>query len=198
MNSVIRIGKVSSVNASAGTVRVTYPDRDDSVTAELPVFSFTDEYKMPKVGSQVLVVHLSNGTSAGVCLGHYWNGSNRSEVTGKNVFRKELAHSYGEAYFDYDEDARKLTIYADKVEIKAKDYVKVDGADAVEVNANTSFAVDSKATALVKAASSVTVDGESEFTKGIKAKNDVKCSNGSISLATHTHTGAHGETSPAH
>ena len=78
---VIRIGKVSSVNAGSGMVRVTYPDKDDSVTAELPVFSFTDEYKMPKVGSQVLVVHLSNGTSAGVCLGHYWNKSNKPLVS---------------------------------------------------------------------------------------------------------------------
>ena len=56
--SEIRIGKVSSVNYAQGMIRVTYPDRDNSVTAEIPMFSFTDEYKMPKVGSQVLVVHL--------------------------------------------------------------------------------------------------------------------------------------------
>ena len=142
MKSFIRIGKVSSVNASAGMVRVTYPDRDDSVTAELPVFSFTDEYKMPGVGSQVLVIHLSNGTSAGVCLGHYWNGSNQPPVS--SGFRKELGDSYGDAYLEYS--GGKLTIYADKVEIRGR----------------------------------VTVDGESEFTKGIKAANDVKCSGGSI------------------
>jgi len=87
-NDVIRIGKVSSVNAAAGMVRVTYPDKDDSVTAELPVFSFTGEYRMPEVGSQVLVAHLSNGTAAGICLGAYWNKSAPPPVS--SGFRKDL------------------------------------------------------------------------------------------------------------
>lgn len=123
----VRIGKVSSVNYDKGMVRVTYPDRDDSVTAEIPVFSFTDEYKMPKVGSQVLVLHLSNGAAAGVCLGHYWNSSNTSKATGKDVFRKELAQNYGDAYLQYKDG--KLTIYADQIEIKAKSAAKIDAPD---------------------------------------------------------------------
>ena len=109
MSDVIRIGKVSSV--SGCMVRVTYPDRDDSVTAELPVFSFTGEYKMPKVGSQVLVVHLSNGTSAGVVLGGYWNKSNRPSVT--SGFRKELGDSAGEAYLEYKDGT--LRIHAPRI-----------------------------------------------------------------------------------
>ena len=108
MKDVVRIGKVSSVNAPDGMVRVTYPDKDDSVTAEIPMFSFTDEYKMPKVGSQVLVVHLSNGTSAGVCLGHYWNGSNTPPVS--SGFRKELGGSYGDAYISFE--GGTVTIHA--------------------------------------------------------------------------------------
>ena len=146
MKDVIRIGKVSSVNASAGTVRVTYPDRDDSVTAELPVFSFTDEYKMPSVGSQVLVVHLSNGTSAGICLGHYWNGSNQPPVS--EGFRKELGEAYGDAYLEYADG--KLTIHAPKI--------------VLEGDVKTTADID---------------------VSGVSAKN-------------HTHTGVHGETSPAH
>ena len=110
---LIRIGKVSSVNYDQGMIRVTYPDRDDSVTAEIPMFSFTDEYKMPKVGSQVLVVHLSNGAAAGVCLGHYWNEKNVSKATGEGVFRKELAQAYGEAFIEYKDGT--VTIHADKI-----------------------------------------------------------------------------------
>lgn len=170
---LIRIGKVSSINYDQGMIRVTYPDRDDSVTAEIPVFSFTDEYKMPKVGSQVLVLHLSNGAAAGVMLGHYWNEKNVSLATGEGVFRKELAQKYGEAYFDYDGKEKKLTIYADKIEIKGKTSIKVIAPD-------------------------LTGDGETEFTKGVKVKNDVKSSDGSISLNNHTHTGVHGETSKPH
>ena len=62
----IRIGKVSFVNYTAGTVRVVYPDRSDKSTAELPVFcGFGKEYQMPDVGDLVLVVHLSNDSSMG-------------------------------------------------------------------------------------------------------------------------------------
>ena len=39
---LIRIGRVSSVNYKSGMVKVTYPDLDDSVTDDFPVFSLTD------------------------------------------------------------------------------------------------------------------------------------------------------------
>lgn len=67
----IRIGKVSFVNYTAGTVRVVYPDRSDKSTAELPVFcGFGKEYQMPDVGDLVLVVHLSNDSSMGIAMGN--------------------------------------------------------------------------------------------------------------------------------
>lgn len=131
MEKTVRIGRVSSINYASGMVRVTYPDRDDSVTAELPVLSYTDEYKMPSVGSQVLVLHLSNGAAAGVCLGHYWNNSNTPPVSGENVFRKELGQTFGEAYMEYK--GEKLTIYADNIEIKGSS-VKING---LNINSHT-------------------------------------------------------------
>ena len=97
----IRVGNVSKVDYKKGMIEATYPDLDDSVTDAFPVFSFTDEYKMPKVGDEILVLHLSNGESAGIVLGRYWNEDNEPPVYGKNVFRKELGESYGEAYIQY-------------------------------------------------------------------------------------------------
>lgn len=176
--SEIRIGKVSSVNYAQGMIRVTYPDRDNSVTAEIPMFSFTDEYKMPKVGSQVLVVHLSNGTAAGVCLGHYWNERNVSKHTGEGIFRKELAQSYGEAYLDYSDG--KLTIYAGEIEIVGK---------SVEIKADESITMT---------APLITGNGEAAFTKNVHVKEDVTGNEKAVSLTKHTHTGVHGETSKPH
>lgn len=97
----IRVGNVSKVDYKKGMIEATYPDLDDSVTDAFPVFSFTDEYKMPEVGDEILVLHLSNGESAGIVLGRYWNEDNEPPVYGKNVFRKELGESYGEAYIQY-------------------------------------------------------------------------------------------------
>lgn len=81
----IRIGKVSSIDYDNGMVQVLYTDRDGAVTKALPVLTFNDEYKMPSVGSYVLVVHLSNGTEAGYILGTYWN-----EATPRPALEKEF------------------------------------------------------------------------------------------------------------
>ena len=94
----IRIGRVSSVNSAAGTIQVLYTDRSASVTSDIPYFSFNDEYKMPKKEQMVLVLHLANGSSAGVVLGKFWNDINKPAETGENLFRKELGSKAGEAY----------------------------------------------------------------------------------------------------
>lgn len=66
MKGEIRLGKISSIDYAKGMARVVYHEKDDDVTRLIPLLSH--EYKMPPVGSQVLVVHLSNGTEAGVVL----------------------------------------------------------------------------------------------------------------------------------
>ena len=103
----IRVGNVSSIKYKKGLIEVTYPDLDDSVTDALPVFSFTGEYKMPQIGDEVLVVHLSNGETAGIVLGKFWGGDHKPPAYGKNVFRKELGDTNGEAYIQYKDS--KLT-----------------------------------------------------------------------------------------
>lgn len=106
MERLIRIGRVSKINKEKGMISVTYPDLDDSTTAEFPVFSFTDEYKMPQIGQSVLVLHLSNGQSAGIVLGRYWNETNKPPVS--SGFRKELGKEYGEAYIEYQNNTVKI------------------------------------------------------------------------------------------
>lgn len=114
---LIRIGKVSSINYSDGMIRVTYPDMDDAVTAEFPVFSFTGEYKMPAVGDDVLVLHLSNGQSAGIVMGRYWNTKNQPAVSGSGVFRKELGADAGDSYIQYSGGSLKFHDSAGTVSI---------------------------------------------------------------------------------
>ena len=71
MEDVVRVGNISAVDPDAGMARVYYPDRD-STTAPLHLFAFHSEYALPKVGDQVVVLHLSNDTSSGVILGRLW------------------------------------------------------------------------------------------------------------------------------
>lgn len=85
---IIRIGKVSSVDYEKGLVRVAYHDKDDNVTQPLPMLS--DVYCMPSVGDQIIVLHLSNGTEAGLVLGRYWNDKNMPKESGAGLFRLDL------------------------------------------------------------------------------------------------------------
>lgn len=89
----IRIGTVGTVNHQKAMVSVVYTDMNDLATAELPYFSFTGEYKMPKVGEQVLVLHLSNGESFGVVLGGFYSEEDLPKETGEGLFYKHLTDS---------------------------------------------------------------------------------------------------------
>ena len=103
-SDVIRIGRISSIDYKRGMASVTYPDRDGMVTAFLPVLSFTGEYRMPEVDSEVLVCHLSNGSANGVIVGKFWDVDNLPPVYGKGLFIKELGSVPGAAYISCEDD----------------------------------------------------------------------------------------------
>ncbi len=87
----IRVGYVSSVNPAAGTIRVAYTDSATGDTGEMPYFSYCGIYKMPQKGQMVLCLHLENGTSSGIVLGSFWNGTNTPPVNGDSAFWMDLA-----------------------------------------------------------------------------------------------------------
>ncbi len=74
---IIRVGKVSSTNPADMTVRVTFPDERELVSADLPVLchgSKSDkDYWMPDVGEQVVCLFLPNGRNMGFCLGTFFS-----------------------------------------------------------------------------------------------------------------------------
>lgn len=109
-NDIVRIGKVSDVDYERGLIRVAYIDRDNNVTAPMPMLS--DKYFMPDVGDQVIVLHLSNGTEAGLVLGRYYTEKNIPKENGKDVFFMPLDRS-GEAFVKYAEGT--VTIKGDKI-----------------------------------------------------------------------------------
>lgn len=111
MGNEIRLGKVSAIDYPAGMARVVYHEKDDSVTRLIPFLS--DEYRMPEIGDQVLVIHLSNGQEAGVILGRPWSGKNKPPEGEKDLYRKDLARTPGEAMLRYKDGT--LTIKAAKV-----------------------------------------------------------------------------------
>lgn len=142
-NSEIRIGKVSSVDYAAGMARVTYRDKDDSVTGNLAVANFNDEYRMPEPGQEVIVAHLSNGSSRAFMLGTVWNQKNIPPEGGREVYRKDLSREKGAAYVRYSDDTGEYLIKAANVHVNGVNETLLDGP-MVEIAANISIFVQTE------------------------------------------------------
>ena len=104
----IRIGTVSSIDYEHGMVSVLYEDLEECVTDDMPYLTMNGEYRMPPIGSMVLVMHLSNGMSMGIVAGTFWNMGNMPAESGKGIYRKELGGTPGEAFMRYTPDGKLL------------------------------------------------------------------------------------------
>lgn len=114
MEQLIRLGKVSAIDYKKGMAQIVYHEKDDSVTRYIPFLSF--EYSMPAVGDMMLVLHLSNGQEAGVVLGRPWSEKNVPPEYGEGLYRKDFAHTPGEAYVRYKDGT--ITIHGGTVVIE--------------------------------------------------------------------------------
>lgn len=137
-NSEIRIGRVSSINYEKGMARVTYRDKDETVTTEFPMLNFNDEYRMPKVGQDVMVAHLSNGSSRGVVMGTVWNRKYAPVETGEDLYRKDLSRKKDAAYVRYDDKSGEYLIKVANLHLNGVNETVLD-APKVEIAANLSI-----------------------------------------------------------
>jgi len=117
-DKLIRIGRVSRIEMETGLVSVTYPDLDDSVSSPLTVISFNDETKLPRIGEEVVTIHYPTGQARGFVLGHYWNKTNKPKKYSEKIYRKEFGHDPGNAWAEYNDDARQLVIHADEIKFE--------------------------------------------------------------------------------
>lgn len=142
MDTGIRIGRVSSIDYDTGMMQVVYPDKGKAVTSKLPYANFNDEYHMPKIGQQVLVAHLSNGSSRGIILGKAWNKKNRPAEGGEQLYRKELSKIFGVAYVRYDDETGEYLIKVPNVKINGINKTDIEGPE-VNIAANNRTSLES-------------------------------------------------------
>ncbi len=139
-DSEIRKGRVSSVDYESGMARVTYMDKDESVTIDLPMMNFNDEYRMPEPGQDVIVAHLSNGSSRAVLLGTMWNRKNIPPESGRDIYRKDFSREKDAAYVRYSDQTGEYLVKAANVRINGVNEAVLDGP-TVEIAANISILV---------------------------------------------------------
>lgn len=189
----LRIGKISSINYPQGTARITYEDKDGSTTAEMPFLALAWQYWTPRVGDQVLVAHLSSGTSSAVILGAVWHNGHRPFEGFEGLYRREYCNEPGKAVERYDEKAGDYSqrITGD-MEIGATESwtVRVGESALVKIDKSGAVTVLAPAGITVSSSGGVTIDAPT-----VQVTGDVVA--GKISLQQHTHTGVHGETGSA-
>ncbi|WP_028551760.1 phage baseplate assembly protein V [Paenibacillus sp. UNC451MF] len=119
--NLIRVGLVSSVNREAGTARVTFPDKTDQVTADLPVLVPTTQQAhyitFPQVGETAVCLFLGNGIQTGFILGALYTDQNPPpavEPSAHGVWFPDGSHVY------YDPTAGTL-------HLKASSHVHIEG-----------------------------------------------------------------------
>ncbi|MDC7288546.1 hypothetical protein NXH76_12095 [Blautia schinkii] len=100
----VRIGYISTIDYKNGTATVVYKECEDSVSPELPFLS--DEYDMPDIDDQVIVV-TPQDTTRGLILGKVYHDGNRPVEGRKGIWRKDFK---GGGYLQYDFASRRFTV----------------------------------------------------------------------------------------
>ena len=194
----IRVGKISSLNYEKGLARVTYSDRDDAVTKEIPLLTPYGEYYMPEVDDYVYILHMPNGAEAGLILGRYWTKNYTPAEGYQGLRRKDLSRTQGKCCWKYLDPGvgsgndGKLTLHNDNdiaattdgkmsaeskgdADVKSNGTITVSGGTKIKVNSDGSVEI-SGGTVTIQSNSTINISGNA---------GDVSI--GGISLLTHTH-----------
>lgn len=174
---VLRIGRISSFNYPKGTAKIAYEDRHNEATAEFSFLCNAWQYWMPEIGDQVLVAHLSNGSSSAVILGPVWHDEWRPTEGAEDLYRREYNKKPGLGYERYDAKKQEYGQHVTgKADIESTDTwtLKV-GSALIEVNPD--------GTVNITAPAGIHID-----TPLIKVTGDVEAGNNAISLVNHVHT----------
>ncbi len=139
IKTLARIGIVSSVNASNCTARVTFPDKDNLVSAELPIITRGSQndkdYWLPDINEQVLCLFLpnasGNGVNNGFILGTFYSNADTPAESATGINSMHFADG---SIVKHDRSTGNITIKATgNIDIIAGGTVTVNGA-TVNIN----------------------------------------------------------------
>lgn len=164
IGEIFKAGIVSSIDPTTCTVRVTFPDRDDMVSADLPIIQRncgeTQDYSLPAVGDNVLCGFLGTGTEDGFVFGSFYNKKKTSQLNSENI--RGLIFPDG-TKITYDSKEKICNVEAaGKVQVSAK--------GEVNVSSEKNIYATSKKNIFAKADEAVTV----EAAKTLEIKSAVK------------------------
>lgn len=166
MGELIKAGIVSSVDPTNCSARVVFPDRDDMVSADLPIIQRNcgknQDFSLPDVGDNVLCLFLGTGTEDGFILGSFFNDQKKSQLTDPNV--RGVIFSDGTKIV-YDREKKLF-------EIEAAGKVSVKTKEEIFVSSEKNIIAESRENVFAKADKGVTV----EAAQNLNLNSNVKVS----------------------
>lgn len=108
MENNIRLGKISAVDYAAGTVRVVYHEKDDAVTAPIPLIS--SEYFHAGGGRHGYGASPLQRHGGGRGPGTTVERKEQAPGGSKGLYRKDLARSPGEAMIRYKDGTMTIKV----------------------------------------------------------------------------------------
>lgn len=136
VRSLIRLGRVSSVNAAEATARVVFEDRDNMVSYDLPVIVANTlknkDYCLPDIGESVVCIFLPNGLARGFVLGAVYSETDRPPVSSPD--KRQVRFADG-AVVEYDRQTGTMTVCTPgKINITAAQGIHLAGNVSVSGN----------------------------------------------------------------
>lgn len=139
LKNIMRVGTVSSVDPGKCTARVTFADKAEVVSFDLPVLVRgslqNKDYWLPDPGEQVVCLFLPSGNAQGFIIGSLYSEKDVPPVGDQN--KRHIKFSDG-SFIEYDRSEHKLVIdIKGSVEIVATGPVEVVTSDVANVTAST-------------------------------------------------------------
>jgi phage baseplate assembly protein V len=160
MENLFRVGTVSSINADTAKARVTFAERDNLVSAELPVLVKntlnTKDYWMPAVQEKVLCCFLPIGIETGFILGGFYTDPvPKPEAT---ATARVIEFEDG-ARFAYDPSISELAVSGiDALNLTTTGDLTINAGGDANINVTGNAKIDSGGNVEISAAGSATVE----------------------------------------
>lgn len=195
--NIVRVGIVSSVGDEAGSARVVFDDRDDTVSFDLPVMQRQSlqnkDYAMQDVGEQVVCLFLPSGVEQGFVLGSLYSSQESRPANSRDVrrvvFRDGTAIEYNRASHVLTANVQGNVVVTATGNINATADGQIN-MTAPNITLNGAVMINGPLTqGTGSAGGAATMQGP------VTVTNDVTA--GGISLQGHTHPGDSGGTTGA-
>ena len=164
LDSIIRIGKVSSIDEDACTAKVLFEDRDNVVSYDFPMIvplTLQDKYYyMPHLEERVLCVLLPNAPSKGFILGSYYCDKRIPEYKDKNKVYVEFEDK---TLVEYDKKEHKLKIHIPE-HSETETSIEVVSESDIDIKCNSNIIVEAEKDINITAAQSINIKSTGAIT----------------------------------